>query len=413
MAQPNTAPVQNLEGGFGDLQVNVFLQGIEQPAPDALVQVIDPDSGTILEEAKTDSHGQIPPLTLSAPPLEYAMQFGLPRPFNQYNLSVSLPAYQEAWIQNVQIYPDCTALQRVTLTPVVQRILIPYPVLWGDFPPKIPESPIKELPFPENLVVLPDPVVPSLIVVHAGTPDDTSAPNYTVGFKDYIKNVASSEIYASWPKETLRANILAMLSFTLNRVYTEWYRAKGYDFTITNSTAYDQAFTYGRNIFQEISDVVDELFTTYITKPDIDQPLFTQYCDGIQIMRDGWLSQWGSKDLGGQGHSALQILRNYYGYDIILKQAKKVEGIPLSFPGTVLNIGSSGSAVQTIQHQLNVISNNYPLIPKLAEDGVYGQGTADAVKVFQGIFDLPVTGAVNFPTWYAISDVYTAIAKLA
>ncbi len=204
-----------------------------------------------------------------------------------------------------------------------------------------------------------------------------------------------------------------MISFTLNRVYTEWYRSKGYDFTITNSTAYDQAFNYGRNIFQEISNIVDEIFTTYVAKPDFTQPLFTQYSDGKRIKRDGWLSQWGSKDLGDRGLTALQILRNYYGSDIFLKQAEKVEGIPLSFPGITLKIGSRGESIKVIQDQLNAISNNYPAIPKLIVDGIYGETTANAVKKFQEIFNLPVNGEVNFSTWYKISSVYTAVKKLA
>lgn len=412
MDEYNTAPVQNTEGGFGILRVGAFLNNIGRPAEDARVQVIDPDTGAILEELKTNAQGQIPPLALPTPPLEYSLDSTQPRPFNQYNVTVSYPEYQTATVQNVQVFPTSTAVQNVALVPAYEEIIIPYPTLWGDFPPKIPESEVKKLPFPSNLVVLPEPVIPGLIVVHAGKPDDTTAPNYTVGFKDYIKNVASSEIYSTWPREALKANILAILSFTLNRVYTEWYRGKGYDFTITNSTAYDQAFTYGRNIFQEISDVVDEVFTTYISKEDIMQPLFTQYCDGKRIQRDGWLSQWGSKDLGERGFSALQILKNYYGYDILLKEAKKVEGIPLSFTG-VQSVGSTGESVQTIQRQLNAISKNYPLIPKVAEDGVYGENTAEAVRVFQQIFNLPVTGSVNFPTWYAISDIFVAVSKLA
>lgn len=412
MLENNTAPVENTSGGFGMLQVNTYLENKHNPAENAVVRVIDPDTDTILEETKTDSTGRIPPLSLATPPLEYSMEFSQPRPFNQYNLTVSLPDYQDAIIHNVQLFPSCTSLQNVVLRPIPSNILIPYPTLWGDFPPKIPESPIKKLPFPENMVVLPQPVIPGLIVVHDGVPDDTGAANYTIGFQDYIKNVASSEIYATWPREALKANILAIISFTLNRVYTEWYRGKGYDFTITNSTAYDQSFTYGRNIYQEISSVVDEIFTTYITKADIIQPLFTQYCDGKRVIRDGWLSQWGSKNLGDQGYTALQILKNYYGYEIILKEAEKVEGIPLSF-SRVLKIGSTGEDVKTIQNQLNTISNNYPLISKLREDGYYGEQTAESVKTFQKIFDLPVTGEVNFPTWYRISDVFVGISKLS
>ncbi|MDD4377116.1 MAG: peptidoglycan-binding protein [Eubacteriales bacterium] len=408
----NIAPVENIEGGFGILEVSTYLNSIGKPAEEALVQVIDPNSNEVLEELKTDEEGNIPPIPLATPPIEYSLQDDLPRPFNQYNVLVTYPNYQEARIQNVQLYPDCTAVQNVVMRPSFNEIVIPYPVLWGDYPPKIPEMEIKPVPIPSNQVVLPQPVVPSIIVVHGGRPEDNTAPNYQVAFKDYIKNVASSEIYATWPRETLKANILAILSFTLNRVYTEWYRGKGYDFTITNSTAFDQAFTFGRNIFQEISDVVDEIFTTYISRPNIIQPLFTQYCDGKDVNRDGWLSQWGSKDLGEWGYNALQILKNYYGYDIILKQAEKVEGVPMSFQG-VLKIGSTGEAVRTIQHQLNVISNNYPLIPKLIEDGVYGQRTAEAVKIFQQIFKLPANGEVNFPTWYSISDIFVAVSKLA
>lgn len=412
MSNENTAPVENTSGGFGQLQVNVFLTDIGKPAEGALVRVTDPNSGQILEEVKTDAQGRIPLVTLSTPPLEYSLQYDLPRPFNQYNLSVTFSGYEDAAVENVQLFPSCISVQNVALTPSFAQIVIPYPTLWGDFPPKIPESEIKKLPFAGNMVVLPEPVVPGLIVVHAGVPDDTTAADYTVTFKDYIKNVASSEIYSTWPTESLKANILAIISFTMNRVYTEWYRNKGYDFTITNSTAYDQAFTYGRNIYQEVSVLVDELFTTYISRSDIVQPLFTQYCDGKRILRDGWLSQWGSKSLGDQGYSSSQILKYYYGYDIIFKEAKKVSGIPLSFPG-VLRTGSSGDAVRTLQHQLNVIANNYPLIPKLVEDGIYGSRTAGSVRIFQSIFDLPVTGVVNFPTWYRISDVYTAVSGLS
>lgn len=412
MSDWNTAPVENIEGGFGMLRINTFLNSIGKPAKDAIIQVIDPNTDRILEESKTNSDGQIRPITLATPPLEFSMNSDLPRPFNQYNVKVTHPDYQEANINHVQLFPNATALQNVTLTPSFSEIIIPYPVLWGDFPPKIPESEVKNLPLFSGQVVLPEPVVPSIIVVHDGRPEDNTAQNYTVGFTDYIKNVASCEIYATWPREALKANILVILSFTLNRVYTEWYRGKGYDFTITNSTAFDQSFVFGRNIFQEISDLVDEVFTTYITRPGIIQPLFTQYCDGIKVNRDGWLSQWGSKELGDQGFNALQILKNYYGFDIILKEATKVEGIPLSFQG-VLTVGSRGEPVRVIQNQLNAISNTYSSIPKLIEDGAYGERTAEAVRIFQSIFGLPINGEVNFPTWYRISNVFVAVEQLS
>ena len=412
MSNGNTLMDFNTSGGLGYLQVNTFFQGVGSPAQGATVRVFNSDTKSIVSESQTDAQGQVKNIALITPPIEYSLQYGLPRPFNQYDVQVIYQDYQSAYISNVQLFPEQTAIQNVLLLPSYNDIDIPYPTLWGTYPPKIPESEVKRLPLPTGQVVLPEPVVPSLITVHEGRPEDSSASNYTVGFQDYIKNVASCEIYSTWPREAIKANVFAILSFTLSRVYTEWYRGKGYGFTITNSTAFDQAFSFGRNIFDEISEVVDEIFTTYISRPDLVQPLFTQYCDGKRVKRAGWLSQWGSDELADQGLNALQILKTYYGSDIVLKQAKKVEGIPLSFTN-VLKIGSTGDAVKTIQQQLNTISNNYPLIKKVVVDGVYGASTAEAVRTFQQIFDLPETGEVNFPTWYSISNIFVAISKLA
>lgn len=400
-------------GGVGALQVSVYLGSIARPLPDVTVTILQSGTERVLEELQTDSSGQLPRITLDTPPLEFSMGPNFPRPFSQYDLQVRRTGDPSVYIEHVQLYPDSTALQKVVMQPETQTIFIPYPVLWGDFPPKIPEAAVKPLPLPSDLVVLSRPVIPEFVVVHAGVPSDSSAPNYTVGFKDYVKNVASSEIYATWNVEAIKANVLAISSFVLNRVYTEWYRGKGYDFTVTNSTAYDQAFNYGRTIYKEISDVVDELFTTYISKPDIRQPLFTQYSDGHEVVRPGWLSQWGSQDLAVQKYSALQILKNYYGQEIILKQAEKVQGIPMSFPGYVLKLGASGEAVKTVQKQINAISRNFPAIPRVSEDGVYGEGTAAAVRKFQEIFELPQTGEVNFPTWYELSNVFVSVEKLS
>ena len=412
MSNGNTLKDSNTSGGLGYLQVNTFFQGVGSPAQGATVRVFNSDTKSIVSESQTDAQGQVKNIALITPPIEYSLQYGSPRPFNQYDVQVIYQEYQSVYISNVQLFPERTAIQNVLLLPSYNAIDIPYPTLWGTYPPKIPESEVKKLPLPTGQVVLPEPVVPSLITVHEGRPEDSSASNYTVGFKDYIKNVASSEIYSTWPREAIKANVFAILSFTLSRVYTEWYRGKGYGFTITNSTAFDQAFSFGRNIFDEISEVVDEIFTTYISRPDLVQPLFTQYCDGKRVKRAGWLSQWGSKELADQGLNALQILKTYYGSDIVLKQAKKVEGIPLSFTN-VLKTGSTGDAVRTIQQQLNTISNNYPLIKKVVVDGVYGASTAEAVRTFQQIFNLPETGEVNFPTWYSISNIFVAISKLA
>ena len=412
MSNGNTLMDFNTSGGLGYLQVNTFFQGVGSPIQGATVRVFNSDTKSIVSESQTDAQGQLKNIALITPPIEYSLQYGLPRPFNQYDVQVIYQDYQSVYISNVQLFPEQTAIQNVLLLPSYNAIDIPYPTLWGTYPPKIPESEVKKLPLPTGQIVLPEPVVPSLITVHEGRTEDSSASNYTVGFKDYIKNVASCEIYSTWPREAIKANVFAILSFTLSRVYTEWYRGKGYGFTITNSTAFDQAFSFGRNIFDEISEVVDEIFTTYISRPDLVQPLFTQYCDGKRVKRAGWLSQWGSKELADQGLNALQILKTYYGSDIVLKQAKKVEGIPLSFTNVLKN-GSTGDAVKTIQQQLNTISNNYPLIKKVVVDGVYGASTAEAVRTFQQIFDLPETGEVNFPTWYSISNIFVAISKLA
>ena len=206
--------------------------------------------------------------------------------------------------------------------------------------------------------------------------------------------------------------MLAIISFTLNRVYTEWYRGKGYDFTITNSTAYDQSFVPGRTIFEQISVVVDDLFNTYITREGAGQPLLTQYCDGRRTQCDG-LSQWGSQALGEQGWDAISILRRYYGSDIYLAPAEKVEGVPMSFGGTTLSLGSAGEDVRTIQLQLNRIRENFPALPAVRADGVYGEETEEAVRTFQSIFHMPQTGEVDFATWYSISNIYVAVAKLA
>lgn len=236
---------------------------------------------------------------------------------------------------------------------------------------------------------------------------------YYVPYKDYIKNVASSEIYSTWADAAIRANVLAIQSFVLNRVFTEWYRNKGYNFTITNSTRYDQSFSQGRTIYENIGNIVDEMFTNYIRREGQRQPLFAQYCDGRQVSCPGWMTQWGSEELAQQGYSAIEILRYYYGDDIFIDTAEKVQGVPLSFPGTPLTIGSTGEDVRTIQNQLNAVSDTYSAIPKLRADGIYGEATAEAVREFQRIFNMPQTGVVDQATWYQISQIYVAIERLA
>ena len=256
-------------------------------------------------------------------------------------------------------------------------------------------------------------MVSEYVVVYDGAPSDSTAMDYYVRYRDYIKNVASSEVYATWPADALRANILAIMSFTLNRVYTEWYRNRGYEFTITSSTAYDHKWIYGRNIFDSISVIVDEIFADYLSRPNVKQPILTQYCDGKKVSCPNWMSQWGSKALADQGYSAIQILRNYYGQDLYINTAEEISGIPASWPGENLDIGSSGSKVRQIQEQLNAIAEVYSSIPMTGADGIFSEATKESVRAFQRLFGLPASGIVDYPTWYKIQEIYVAVTRIA
>ena len=256
------------------------------------------------------------------------------------------------------------------------------------------------------------PIVPRNITVHLGKPDE-NAQNVTVSFIDYISNVASSEIYPTWPKESLKANIYAIISFAMNRIYNEWYRSKGYNFDITSSSIYDQAFIYNRSTYENINNIVEEIFNNYIVKGNTVDPYFTRYCDGRNTTCDG-LSQWGSVSLANQGKSALDILRNYYGNDISIKYDAPVGDVSEGYPGYVVGLGSAGNPVLAIQRDLRRIRKNYPAIPNITSTlGIYDQETVDAVKKFQEIFSLPVTGSVDKATWYKIKYIYTSVKKLS
>ena len=255
------------------------------------------------------------------------------------------------------------------------------------------------------------PFIPQQITVHLGAPDAYAA-NVTVSFSDYVKNVASSEIYPTWEESALRANILAIVSFALNRVYTEFYRSRGYDFDITNNTAFDQAFNNGRSFFESISRLVDELFNDYLRRPGFVEPLAAKFCNGTTVTCEG-LSQWGSQNLATQGYTSTQILRSYYGNVEIVNNAP-IQGRTSSYPGTPLRRGSIGPNVVTIQVELNRISQNYPAIPKVANvDGIFGSRTEASVRRFQEIFNLTPDGIVGKATWYALVRLYTAVTSLS
>lgn len=402
----------------GKLQINVTSSLGLIPIPDATVTISYtgvPD--VTVERVSTDSSGQTEEIELSAPPLEYSVEPSEVMPYSEYNIQVDAPGYESVMISGTEILPDVTALQPIQMTPIEtadeneETIVIPGHTLYEEYPPKIPEDEIK--PIDESgEIVLSRTVIPEYVVVHDGVPNDSTAPNYYVRYRDYIKNVVSSEIYATWEENAIYANTLVILSFTLNRVYTEWYRNKGYNFTITSSTAYDQKWIHGRNIYENVDRVVDSIFANFLSRPGVRQPIFTSYCDGRRVTCDG-LSQWGSQYLANEGYTPIEIIRYYYGSDMYINSADSISGVPSSWPGYNLTIGSTGEKVRQMQAQLNRISQNYPAIPKIAADGIFGPATAEAVRTFQRIFNLPQSGIVDFPTWYSISNIYVGVSRIA
>lgn len=409
-------PVNSIDRG--DLRVSVIERDTNQPIKNARVEIsytADPES--VIEVLTTDDNGQTEEISLPTPPLEYSMEPSIEQPYAEYTATVTAEGFEAFSVSGIDVFSGEISLQDTPLelaraAQAPDNIVIGVHTLFGDYPPKIAESEIKPVGEPGE-IVLSRVVIPEIIVVHDGVPTDPTAKDYYVGYADYIKNVASSEIYSTWPRETIQANVHAIMSFTLNRVYTEWYRNQGYNFTITSSTAYDHKWMPGRNVFTSISEVVDEIFDTYLSRPNVKQPILTQYCDGKRVTCPRWLSQWGSKYLGDQDYSAIEILRYYYGDDMYINTAEEIEGIPSSWPGANLDIGSSGQKVRQLQEQLNLIGEYYNAIPVLVPDGIYGERTAEAVRVFQRIFDLPQTGIVDFPTWYKISDKYVRLSGIA
>ena len=403
----------------GTLKIRIISEQTAYPVTGAVVSVAStgtPDE--VIEELQTDSDGIIDGITLETPPLEYSMEPSDNQPYSEYNLKINAPGFEPRIISGVQMFTDEKGIQaaklRVSDTDIssYNPTVIGAHTLWEEYPPKIAEDEIKTVA-ETGEIVLSRVVIPETIVVHDGAPSDPTAIDYYVPYKDYIKNVASNEIYSTWPDASLRANILAIMSFTLNRVYTEWYRGKGYDFTITSSTAYDHKWIYGRNIFDSISLVADEIFADYQSRPNVKQPILTQYCDGNRVSCPNWMSQWVAKNLADQGYSTIQILRNYYGDNMYIDAAEEISGIPSSWPGYDLTIGSSGNKVLQMQEQLNVIAEVYSSIPTVYENGYFDEETQDAVEAFQRLFGLPVSGIVDYPTWYKIQSIYVAVTRIA
>lgn len=401
----------------GNLQINVTVEGQLIPVENAAVTIYNtgtPDQ--IVEQTTTNSSGQTESISLPAPNPEYSLDITDEQPYSEFNLRVEAEGYEPFFVSAMQILAGTNSLQRVPLRPLARnqlpdRTVIPPHTLFYEYPPKIPEPETKPIE-DDGSIILSRVVIPEYVIVHDGPPSDNSANNYYVKYKDYIKNVASSEIYATWPESTIYANVLAIMSFTMNRVYTEYYRGRGYDFTITSSTAYDQKWMKDRNIYENIDQIVDSIFNNYLSRPGIRQPILTSYCDGNRVNCSG-LSQWGSKSLGDAGYSAIDIIHYYYGDDMFINTAEAISGVPSSWPGENLTLGSNGTKVRQMQEQLNRIARNYPLIPTVTADGVYGPATAESVRVFQSVFDLPETGIVDFATWYTISDIYVGVTRIS
>ena len=398
---------------IGRLIVKVYGSSVADPIFDAKVEILDND---LIYYTKED--GSTDAFVLDAPDIKYSLEPQHEvRPFSTYDIRVSKDDMVTTIVNNVEIFPEETAIQEVNLVSSDEsnkelvELDLEDPVLWGDYAPtNYHEN--EEMTTPKiSPKVLPSVVIPEYIIVHDGIPSNSSAANYYVSFPDYVKNVACSEIYSTWPLESIKANVLAIISFVLNRIYTEWYPSKGYSFTITSSTAYDQKYTYGRTLFSSITTVVDEIFDNYINFPGRIEPFLAQY--RATDITTGQMSQWGSKDLAMQGYSALNILKYYYGNNLVIKQASVTTDLPSSFPGYTLKNGSCGEEVQLIQNQLNKIRGSYPAIPIITNaDGQFNTETYNAVKRFQSVFGLTSDGIVGFATWYKISYVFTAVSKL-
>jgi hypothetical protein len=406
--------------GTGFLTVKVYAGSVANPVSGAQVDISDGSSA--VQTVYSDKTGNSETVSLSCPNVDYSLtpQRSV-KPYSEYTVKVTKKGLQTKIVTGVQIFDTQTAIQEVYMDNQTRGVSSADEVniyehqLWDPYPPKTPEDPADRtehyLRGNDLVRVLPNPIVPEYVIVHDGLPNYANAPNYQIPYVDYIKNVASSEIYPTWKPECIKANLICINSLLLNRIYLEWYPSKGYDFTITSATQFDQCFIYGRNIYKSISDIADQMFNQYIKDGSNKAPFFSQFNDGVTVNNPGWFSQWGSENLAQQGYSALGIIQYYYGASKTLATAPVVEGFPTSFPGYNMNSGMCGDPIQKLQLELNVVSSGYPLIPKInPADGKFGASTETAVRTFQEIFGLPVTGVVDFATWYKISGIFNGVS---
>ena len=399
--------------GTGSLIIQARTAGDALPLSGVLVRIRDLN-GTVLYDLITDESGETEQIFLEAADRSLSLDPDYTgTPYSMYDLEAEADGFDIFRITDVQIFDGENAIQPITMIPMLESQTVPalHEITIGKHAVEMTEPRDQQGPLIEPRVFR-QVIIPNPITVHLGTPA-SSASNVQVSFPDYIKNVASSEIYPTWPQESLRANIYAIITFALNRVFTQWYRSRGYNFDITNSTAYDQYFVYGRTIYESISRIVDDIFNEYVRRQGQLAPFFTSFCNGTTSTCPG-LSQWGTVSLANQGMSSLQILRYYYPNDIEISETNIITGIVISFPGTTLRLGSTGLAVETIQTFLNRIRRNYPAIPLITDDpGVFGTSTQAAVSKFQSLFSLSADGAVGKATWNKISYIYVAVARLA
>ncbi len=374
------------------------------------------NSGEVIGTMNTNSSGKAGEFMLTAPAKDLSQSpYPESPPYSTYNAAIEASGYLPVEINGIQQFDGTQTIQKLDMIPTPRSTLGGTSQVINVPPPAILTQKEKD---PDSIPktdprILNEVYIPSYVVVHLGTPDNNSVANQTVSFQDYIKNVASSEIYPTWPDAAIRSNIYAQISFVLNRIYTEWYPSRGYSFNITNSTAYDQYYVPGRNIYDNISKIVDEIFNEYVKKQNQENPYFTQYCNGTTVTCEG-LSQWGTVPLAENGYTPINILRRFYGNDIEVVETNDIRNIESSYPGTTLSLGSNNSNVRTIENQLNRIRMNYPAIPLITSvDNSYTSETVEAVKAFQRIFNLTQSGSVNKATWNKISYIYVAIKRLA
>lgn len=404
----------------------IYTSVAEQAAPLAGVRItVLDESGAVLVRLTTDAAGAGPVVELDAPAAAYSLDESnrTVRPYAVYRLAAEADGWQPQILEGVQVFDGQQTVARLTFLPAspadnptlantrsdeqnVEVTTIPPHVLFAGSGGSGPTPEEAQTP-----KVLSEVVIPKKITVHLDAPS-ASASNVTVGFQEYIANVASSEVYPTWPEEALRANILAQISLALNRIWTEWYPSRGYAFNITGSPSYDQAYVAGRTVFAVMERLTAELFNTYVRRSGDQEPYFTEYCDGKLVTCPG-MKQWGTVDRANEGKTALQILRYYYGDRVQLATTNNIADIPASWPGVTLKLGSTGTSVRILQRQLSRIAKDYPAFGKPEVTGTFDSTTESCVKKFQKQFSLTVDGLVGKATWYKVSFIYVSVKDLA